>query len=195
MGHLDKFDQLAARYDSAENIRMSELSSEAIRQLLDTDYTKTAVDLGCGTGAVGLSLIDNFENMLFADGSKNMLKEVDRKLTDSKITNATTLHFDLEKDDQLPYTVDTMILSLVLHHIPDHPQLFKKLYNNLNNGGQLMIVEMVKDTHNENHHHGINTDLVINQLTEQGFQNIQLDVFFKAKKPNQTSRVIISARK
>ena len=195
MNHIDKFDQLATRYDTPLNIQMANLAADAIRRFKDKNNSKIAADIGCGTGLVGLNLLDDFDSMLFADGSKNMLKEVEKKLSQRGATNANTLHLDMENDIQLSYKVDTLILSLVLHHIANHQQLLSNLYDNLNDGGQLLIIEMEKQEHN---HHGIECSELTARLFAVGFQNIQSETFYDAPKENDyhnAPRFIISARK
>ena len=195
MKPIDKFNQLATRYDTPLNIQMANLAVEAIRRFKDKDKTKTAADLGCGTGLIGLDLLDDFDSMLFVDGSKNMLKAVETNLSQRGATNASVLQSDMENDLQLPYKVDTLILSLVLHHIANHQELLSKLYNNLNDNGQLFIIEMEKQEHN---HHGIDSSELADNLSAIGFRNIQSEIIYEAPKEidhHNASRFIISARK
>lgn len=195
MNPIDKFNQLATRYDTPLNIQMANLAVAAIRRFKDNNKTKTAADLGCGTGLIGINLLDDFDSMLFVDGSKNMLKAVEAKLSQKGATNASVLQSDMENDLQLPRKVDTLILSLVLHHIANHQALLVKLYDNLNDNGQLFIIEMEKQDHN---HHGIDGSELATNLSAIGFRNIQSETIYDAPKENDhhtASRFIISARK
>lgn len=81
MGHINQFNQLAANYDTPKNRDMAKRSTDAIRSLLDKNHTKTAIDLGCGTGNVGLDLLEEFESMLFVDASTNMIEQVEKKIS------------------------------------------------------------------------------------------------------------------
>lgn len=199
MGHINQFNQLAAKYDTTKNKDMAKRSTDAIRSLLDKNYTKTAIDLGCGTGNVGLDLLEDFESMLFVDASPAMIEQVEKKLADIDTKKASVLCLDIEKDEQLPYKADTIILSLVLHHISDSHKLLAKLYDALNEEGQLLIIEMEKTGKNSGGHgHGIDRSALTADLSKIGFQNIQLDIFYDAKKERDeqgTSRFILSARK
>lgn len=133
--------------------------------------------------------------MLFVDGSKNMLKEVEIKLSQKGVMNASVLQLDIENNLQLPRKVDTLILSLVLHHISNHQELLSKLYNNLNHGGQLFIIEMDKIEHNP---HGIDCSELADNLSTAGFQDIQSETIYDAQKEQDShnaSRYILSARK
>ncbi|MBZ6527247.1 class I SAM-dependent methyltransferase [Aerococcaceae bacterium DSM 111021] len=174
---------------------MAKLATEAIRPFLDKNDSKTAADIGCGTGLIGLELLDDVESMLFVDASEKMLQQVEMKLTDKASNNASVLLIDIEKDIQLPYKVDTIVLSLVLHHIPNHPKLLSNLYDNLNDNGQLLIIEMEKQVKNG---HGVDRAELATELTELGYKKVQSKIFYNDQKENHihdTSRFILSARK
>lgn len=195
MGHIDKFNQLATHYDTDNNIAMAKLATEAIRPFLDKNDSKTAADIGCGTGLIGLELLDDVESMLFVDASEKMLQQVEMKLSDKAPNNTSVLLIDIEKDIQLPYKVDTIVLSLVLHHIPNHPKLLSNLYDNLNDNGQLLIIEMEKQVKND---HGMDRAELATELTELGYKKVHSKIFYNDQKENHihdTSRFILSARK
>ncbi|EDP68820.1 hypothetical protein CAT7_10375 [Carnobacterium sp. AT7] len=199
MGHIDQFNQSAAKYDTPKNKYMAKRAADAIRNLLDESHKKTAIDFGCGTGLVGLDLLEDFESMLFVDASTKMIEQVEQKLADRGTKKATVLCLDIEKDAQLPYKVDTIILSLVLHHIPDRHHLLSKLYDTLNEGGQVLIIEMEKQEKGSNHHeHGMDRSALATNLSKIGYQNIYSDVFYDAKNESngqEASRFVLSARK
>ncbi|MDN5372101.1 MAG: hypothetical protein PWR19_1147 [Carnobacterium sp.] len=199
MGHINQFNQLAAKYDTPKNRYMAKRAADAIRNLLDESHKKTAIDFGCGTGLVGLDLLEDFESIIFVDASTKMIEQVEKKLADRDTKKATVLCLDIEKDAQLPYKVDTIILSLVLHHIPDSHRLLSKLYDTLNEGGQLLIIEMEKQEKGSNHHeHGIDRSVLATTLSGLGYQHIQSDIFYDAKKESdgqEASRFVLSARK
>lgn len=199
MGHINQFNQLASKYDTEKNKDMAKRSIDAIRNVLDKKAAKKAIDFGCGTGNVGLGLLEDFESMLFVDASPAMIEQVEKKLADIDTKKASVLCLDIEKDSQLPYKADTIILSLVLHHISDSHELLAKLYDALNEDGQLLIIEMEKpETTSSGHGHGMDRGVLTADLSEIGFQNIQSDIFYDAEKENDeqaTSRFILSARK
>lgn len=199
MGHINQFNQLASKYDTAKNKDMAKRSIDAIRSVLDKKAAKKAIDFGCGTGNVGLGLLEDFESMLFVDASPAMIEQVEKKLADIDTKKASVLCLDIEKDSQLPYKADTIILSLVLHHISDSHELLAKLYDALNEDGQLLIIEMEKpEKTSSGHGHGMDRGVLTADLSEIGFQNIQSDIFYDAEKENDeqaTSRFILSARK
>ena len=194
MKHIDTFNQLAARYDTPNNKKMSKLATEAIRRFLDKKSTNKAADLGCGTGLIGLELLKDVDAMLFVDASEKMLEQVELKLKDQPTDKAEVLRMDIDKNLQLPYKVDTIILSLVLHHIPNYQTLLTNLYDQLTDNGQLLIIEMEKQAHG----HGFEQTELTSELSRLGYQHIQSEIFYDAKKESDTqntSRFILSAQK
>ena len=45
----------------------------------------TVMDFGCGTGILGLSLINNVKKVIFLDSSKGMIKQVQRGILEKKV--------------------------------------------------------------------------------------------------------------
>ena len=199
IGHIYEFNQMAVKYDTPKNKHMAKRAADAIRNLLDESHKKSAIDFGCGTGLVGLDLLEDFKSMLFIDASIKMIEQVEKKLADKNTKKASVLCLDIEKDAQLPYKVDTIILSLVLHHIPDSHRLLTKLYETLNEDGQLLIIEMEKqEKDSSDHGHGMDRSALATTLAGIGYQNIQSDIFYDAKKESdgqEASRFVLSARK
>lgn len=98
MGNTDKFEMIANMYDTPERIQIAKVSSDAIRNFLVETKSKNAIDFGCGTGLVGMNLLNEFKSMLFLDTSQNMINQIKQKITNYNIQNVDTLCFDIEKD-------------------------------------------------------------------------------------------------
>ncbi|MBP9659110.1 MAG: methyltransferase, partial [Proteocatella sp.] len=128
MGNTDKFDVIADNYDSPERMRIAEISSDALREYLDDSKNKSAIDFGCGTGLVGISLINEFRHMLFLDTSQNMISVVDRKINEAGIVNANSLCFDFETSDSETVNADYIFMAQVLLHIRDYKSVLQKLH-------------------------------------------------------------------
>lgn len=195
MNHIEKFNQLAGHYDTPINRQMAQLAVEAIRRLKDETNTQTAADLGCGTGLIGLNLLDAFDSMLFVDGSHKMLEKVEETLRRKNITHASVLQLNIENNLQLPHKMDTLILSLVLHHIGNQAKLIANLYQQLTDGGQLFIIEMEKTHPNQ---HGVDRAELADKLSAAGFQEIHFETIYDAQHDSDKhhgTRFILSARK
>ncbi len=173
MGNTEKFDSMASNYDTTERVSIAYLSSQAINQALNNGNSskyKTALDFGCGTGLVGLDLINNFEEILFMDTSINMLNVVDEKINLLGLSNAKTIHLDLEANENLDLNiaVDCIFMCQVLLHIENYIPVLDKLKNMLAPNGVIFIVDFDKNFN-------ISSDLVHN-----GFDQEKLKAEFKS---------------
>ena len=162
MGNTDKFDLMANSYENPERVQMAKVSSDAIKEYLIDTKSKDAIDFGCGTGLVGMDLLNEFRSMLFLDTSQNMLKIVDQKITDAHAPNASILCFDLETSAQPGIRADYIFMVHVLLHIQDFETVLAKLYDILNTEGHLLIADFNKN------------DQVVSDLVRNGFDQEQL---------------------
>ena len=162
MGNTDKFDSIANSYDNPERTRIAMVASDAIKEYLGDTRSKSAIDFGCGTGLVGMNLVNEFESLLFMDTSENMLDIVKKKITDVGALNARTLCFDFESSSQLDLRADYIFMAQVLLHIQDYEAVLAKLHAVLNDEGHLLIVDFNKN------------DKVVSELVHNGFDQEQL---------------------
>ena len=109
MGNTDQFDRIANIYDTSERIQIANVSSNAIREYLNDTKSKDAMDFGCGTGLVGMNLLNDFHSVLFLDSSQNMIDQIKRKIAGLSIQNAATMCFDFEKDILSDFHVDYIL--------------------------------------------------------------------------------------
>ena len=162
MGNTDKFDSIANSYDNPERHHIAKVASDAIKEYLGDTRSKSAIDFGCGTGLVGMNLVNEFESLLFMDTSENMLDIVKKKITDVGALNARTLCFDFESSSQPDLRADYIFMAQVLLHIQDYEALLAKLHAVLNDEGHLLIVDFNKN------------DKVVSELVHNGFDQEQL---------------------
>lgn len=144
MGNTEQFNQMAERYDSSERKRVAKISAHVIAELISNKSEKTAMDFGCGTGLVGLELMEEFQSILFVDSSENMIQQLNKKLSTVDNSNTRTLWVDLEGDNVPEVKVDVIFLSHVLLHIKDTQDIIQKLWKMLHAEGQLVLVDFDK---------------------------------------------------
>ena len=146
MGNTDKFEMMANSYDTEERVLIAKVSSDAISEYIIDVENKKAIDFGCGTGLVGMKFLKDFESILFLDTSQNMINQIEKKISHFDIQNANTLCFDFEKDGNTDLHADFIFMAQVLLHIKDTELILSRLYDVLNVGGHLVIVDFVKNT-------------------------------------------------
>ncbi|MGC7872056.1 class I SAM-dependent methyltransferase [Desulfosporosinus sp. SYSU MS00001] len=184
MGNINIFEMMANRYDTTERIQIAKVTSDAIREhLADTNHKK-AIDFGCGTGLVGLNLLKDFNTMLFVDPSPNMLNQIKQKIADFNIQNADTLCFDFEKEGRKDLQTDYIFMAQVLLHINDIELVLARLYDILNPGGHLIIVDFNKneEVSSDLVHNGFDQEELIDLMTKLGYRAFQSKTFYAGSK-------------
>jgi len=184
MGNTDKFEMIANMYDTPERIQIAKVSSDAIRNFLVETKSKNAIDFGCGTGLVGMNLLNEFKSMLFLDTSQNMINQIKQKITNFNIQNVDTLCFDIEKESLSDIHADYIFMAQVLLHIHDVKLVLSRLFDALNEGGHLLIVDFNKNEKivSDIVHNGFNPEELSNIMTEIGYRDIQFNTFYTGSK-------------
>lgn len=199
MGNTDKFEMIADRYDTPERIEIAKVSADAIRDYLVEPQGKKAIDFGCGTGLVGMTLLNEFDSMLFLDTSQGMIEQIKQKIVSSNLQKATTLCFDFEKDSLADLHADYIFMAQVLLHIPDVGLVLSRLYEVLKEGGHLLIVDFDKNEKvvSDQVHNGFVQTELVELMTEIGYRKIQSKTFYTGAKfmGQEASLFILNAQK
>lgn len=200
MGNTDKFEMIATTYDTPERVQTAKVASDAIRDYLVDAKSKNAIDFGCGTGLLGMNLLNDFHSMLFLDTSPNMIHQIKQKISDFNIQNADTLCFDFEKEGLSDLRADYIFMAQVLLHIDDYEFVLSRLFDVLNEGGHLLIVDFNKNEHivSDIVHNGFHQDELTNMMTKIGYENIQSKTFYTGSKifmGQDASMFILNAQK
>jgi len=184
MGNTEKFEMIADKYDTPERIQIAKVSSNAIREYVVDAKSKSAIDFGCGTGLVGMNLLNDFSSMLFLDTSQNMIHQIEHKISSSNIQNAATLCFDFEKDHLSDLQADYIFMTQVLLHINDIELILSRLYETLNEHGHLLIVDYNKNEKvtSDMVHNGFDQTELAAVMTKIGYREIQSKTFYTGSK-------------
>lgn len=184
MGNTDIFEMLASRYDTDERIQIARVSAEAIREYLNDTDNKSAIDFGCGTGLVGMQLLNDFNSILFLDTSQNMINQLKQKLSEFNVQNVDTLCFDFEKKSRSDLHADYIFMAQVLLHINDVESVLSRLFDVLNAGGHLLIVDFNKNEEvvSDMVHNGFEQEKLIELMTRIGYRKIQSKTFYSGSK-------------
>ncbi|MBO1911817.1 methyltransferase domain-containing protein, partial [Microvirga sp. 3-52] len=95
------------------------------------------------------------------------------------ITNAKVLYSDFTRETT-ELKADIVLMSLVLLHIPDTKGILQSLFNILNDGGKLIIVDFDKNekVYHPKVHSGFSHDELEKVLSEVGFKSIGIETFY-----------------
>ncbi|MBM7598819.1 ubiquinone/menaquinone biosynthesis C-methylase UbiE [Virgibacillus halotolerans] len=177
------FEQMAKKYDTEERMELAKVIVKEVRPELRNSKSKSLIDYGSGTGLISLELSDLVDSILLVDASEQMLEVAKAKITHRGISNSKVLYSDFTEETP-ELKADIVLMSLVLLHIPDTRKILQALYNILNKGGKLIIIDFDKNN-NVNHpkiHSGFSHEELKKRLSEVGFTSIEMKTFYHGKR-------------
>ncbi|MCM2534641.1 class I SAM-dependent methyltransferase [Neobacillus pocheonensis] len=190
------FEQMAKRYDTEERIELAKVIIEEVKPELRNSKLKSLIDYGSGTGLISLELSDLVDSILLVDSSKQMLEVAKAKISHKGITNSKVLYSDFTQETP-ELKADIVLMSLVLLHIPDTKKILQELFNILNNGGKLIVIDFDKND-KINHpqvHNGFSHEELKQILSEVGFKSIEIKTFYHGNRifMNQDASMFLSS--
>lgn len=184
METTDIFSQMADRYDTEDRIKSAKIIAKEIRATLaGTHIHGSALDYGCGTGLVGLELVDIFDSLLLVDPVAPMIEQVDKKIKNSGIQTAGTSCCDFLTQPLPLLQFDCILLSQVLLHIKNTRLILTRLYDALKDGGHLIIVDFDKNDSisSDKVHNGFLQSELANLLAHIGYHRAGSHTFYHGK--------------
>lgn len=181
------FDQYSKGYDTEPRAKRAEIIADKIKSFIIDGRKKSAMEYGCGTGLVGMHLVDEFCSMLFMDSSQGMIHEVEKKI--ATIPHASAFNGDLMKTLPDNLHLDYIFSSMVLHHIKDTKTILSQFFGLLNREGRLLIVDLDKDDGRFHAseagfdgHDGFDQAELNDLLVETGFQKVEICTFYNSER-------------
>jgi ubiquinone/menaquinone biosynthesis C-methylase UbiE len=183
VGNIERFNSAVEQYDTQERLEIAAAIADEIRTHIGGVPKKTAIDYGCGTGLVGLRLLDVFLSVLFVDASEKMLAVAREKINACSAPNAATLCSDIMTDAP-SFVADYILLIRVLLHEKDTLTLLSRLRAALNDGGRLLIVDFDKNENvfSPDVHNGFERNELSAALASSGFNVDFADTFYRREK-------------
>ena len=154
-----------------------------IKEKIKLNKDTVIMDFGCGTGIVGLNLINNVKKVVFLDPSKGMIKQVQKAILKKNIHNYEILEGDINKykGDKL----DLILVANVFHHIEDINHIINKFSSILKKGGKVLVVDLF-ETSEDFHggsapHNGFKPENIVKLFKNNNFTNVQYENFYDIK--------------
>lgn len=139
---MSTFDERAAEWDTPERHDRASEVAEAIRSSVKLASTMRAIDVGAGTGLLGLMLAGDVGELVLAEPSEGMLDVARAKLAAGGPRNVTAVPFDLTADAPPGDPFDLVVSLLVLHHLEDTPAALAAIRRLLRPGGRLALADL-----------------------------------------------------
>ena len=179
---MSTFDERARTWDTPERQERAEAVAGSIRSALDLDSSMRAIDVGAGTGLLGLALAGDVGQMVLADPSAGMLEVVNEKLAAGSPSNVSGLRLDLLADPPPPGAPFDLVVSLlVLHHLADTGAALAAIGALLRSGGWLALADLdaedgsFHDADAEGiHHRGFDRQALTRLAREAGFTDVRV---------------------
>lgn len=131
----DNFASKAAEWDNPGKVAMTQKFVDELFLNIDFNKEWKALELGAGTGLVGMEILPEIGSLVFEDTSEAMLGVLKSKLNGDE--NAAIVHgeiFEYQKQD-----IDLVFSLMAFHHIPDMPKALKHLFS-ITKPGALVVV-------------------------------------------------------
>ena len=180
------FAQAAERFEHSPISKQLAPLAGKVFPLLTLNKNQHWLDFGAGTGALSVPLAEYVGQVTALDTSAAMLA----KLSDKDVPNITTLEQDIFNGLSESYA--GVISSMALHHVADIAGLFSCMYQCLDEGGQLVMIDLYSEDgsfHGDNAakgvvHLGFDPQQLLELATEAGFKDLSYREIFNIKHKN-----------
>lgn len=176
------FDERASGWDTHRRIARAQEAAQTIDAAIDIPAGCRAIEVGAGTGLLGLALRPHFGRLVLADTSEGMLAEAGRKIREGGFDDVTAVHFDLASDPPPaggPF--DLVVSLLLLHHVRDTSAALAGMHRLLAPSGQVAAIDL--DTEDGSfhspdaegvHHHGFDRERLAELARRAGFVDVRV---------------------
>ena len=171
------FNHKAETFDSPKNIFLANLVCQAVEKQLTLLSEKEILDFGGGTGLLALPLAQQAKSVTLVDISEKMLEQARLKAEQQDIKNIQFLEQDLLVNP-LEQQFDLIVVSRVLHHMPDLDATLAMFHHHLRENGQVFIADFTKI---EPNHHGFDLAELETKLAQNGFSSIGSQILYSAE--------------
>jgi ubiquinone/menaquinone biosynthesis C-methylase UbiE len=175
---VSTFDERAPTWDTPERQERAEAVAAAIKAAVPLDSSTRTIEIGAGTGLLGLALAPDVGELVLTDPSEGML-EVARSKLGAAPGRVSAVQFDLLQDPPPGDTFDLAVSQLVLHHLPDTLEALRAIARLLRAGGRIAIVDLETEDgtfHDEGsegiHHQGFDPATLAADAQAAGFTDV-----------------------
>ena len=166
----DNFAHRAADWDQPSKIAMSNRFVQELKQNITLQSCWKALEVGAGTGLVGLALLPEVDTVVFEDTSPAMLSVLKSKLNgNEKIETVEGEIFEYKQQD-----INLVFSLMAFHHLPDLEKALEHLATITLPGAYVVVGDLMPENGSFHHfepipHRGFNPDVLSRQFADAGF--------------------------
>lgn len=175
---IDNFAHRAADWDTPEKTKMTKIFVAEMLRNIKPLSTWKALEIGAGTGLVGMQIAELVDTVVFEDTSAAMLDILKQKLDeDSKVEIVHGEVYEYTHKD-----IDLIFSCMALHHVPDIDKTLKHLATITNTGATVVIGDLRTENGSFHRfepipHRGFDTDILSEQFKQAGFDVITTETY------------------
>lgn len=183
-GVLIDFDSRAREWDSNhEVVERGRTIAAAIGRRVPLCATMRALDVGCGTGLLGLPLASKVGHVTCIDSSNGMLEVLRGKIAAQGIANVTAANHDVVEKGLPEGHFDLIVTSMTLHHVKDTDAILAAFAAHIQPGGWLCIADLDREDGSFHGievdvHHGFDRGELGRRAALAGFADVQFETAF-----------------
>jgi len=115
--HAERFSEKADEYDESKTEEYHACANLVV-ELAEPGADDVALDLGAGTGAIGLALADAAERVVLRDISAGMLEQARAKITERGLRNVAVGEGSF-REPNYDGLADVVVSNFAMHHLSD----------------------------------------------------------------------------
>lgn len=174
MAKTDNFAEKAAVWDEdPRKIEMTNRYVEEVLKFVDIKPDWKMLEIGTGTGLVGLQLLPKVKSAVLEDTSESMLSKLKQKLTSIEKEKTEILEDEVTKYQG--NDIDFVVSAMAFHHIDNIATTLKHLFSVLKPNGTIAIADIRTEDGSFHHfqpvpHKGFDTDKLSAEFENAGFK-------------------------
>ncbi|NLO70426.1 MAG: methyltransferase domain-containing protein [Porphyromonadaceae bacterium] len=162
----DYFAERAAEWDTPGKISMADNFIKALLSHVELRKEWRGLEIGIGTGLVGLEILPKIDSLVGVDTSKSMLEVLEEKVKDKE--NVEIVFGELDK--YVEKDIDFVFSNMSFHHIENIPETLSHLFE-ITNPGAIVAVGDIRSEDGSFHR--------FNPIPHKGFDTNELSDWFE----------------
>lgn len=121
--------------------RKAKLPADQIIEHLDINPNDIIADLGAGNGYFAIPMAKNAKTVYAVDIEPEMLEMLKENADQEQVKNIQYVESNLDQIQLDNDSVEKVMISFVLHHVPDVDKTVREIKRILKPGGQMLVIE------------------------------------------------------